>query len=73
MKAIYILAVLSLGSCTKDWECQMVLESVNVNSTYYVDFRGTKQEKDVFEQEGNTTTHDGQGGDIVITTTCYPD
>lgn len=73
MKTIYLILGLSLCSCTKDWKCEVTSESDYVNSTYYVDFRGTNEEKNQYEESNSMVSDDGQSGEIVITTNCYPD
>ena len=70
-KIIVILAVISLTSCTKDWVCKIESTSNNNTNEYYVDFRGTTEEKNSYEDE-NTFSSSGLM-DIDIVTTCVPD
>ena len=63
-KIILFCAVLFLVSCTKDWECCVetttsgltgVQESANGTMTNCIDFRGTNEEKNEFEENGTST------------------
>ena len=72
-KTILILSILALTSCTKDWRCEVETTSTYVNSTYEIDFRGTTEEKNEYEQDGTMSTPDGDGGTIETKTTCYAD
>jgi hypothetical protein len=72
-KTILILSTICLFSCTKDWSCEIETSSTYVNSTYQIDFRGTTEEKNEYEQAGTTSTPDGDGGTIDLKTTCYAD
>ena len=73
MKYRIILSILVLSSCTKDWVCEIKTESNYNNSTYYVDFRGTNEEKEQYDQESTSTYPDGQGGTVSTITNCVLD
>jgi len=72
-KTILILSIIALTSCTKDWRCEVETTSTYVNSTYEIDFRGTTEEKNEYEQKGTSSYSDGDGGTIETKTTCYAD
>jgi len=73
MKKTLILSLITLCSCTKDWVCEIKTQSDYNYSTYYVDFRGTSEEKEQYEQESTATYPDGQGGTVSTVTNCVPD
>lgn len=73
MKKTLILSLITLCSCTKDWVCEIKTESDYNNSTHYIDFRGTNEEKQQYEIENSGTYSDGQGSTVSTVVSCIPD
>ena len=74
----YIIILLALSSCTKDWSCTITTSSQFGNIESTVDFRGTNKEKAAFEASGTGTTEmfdfgSGTYYDINQVTNCVPD